>query len=253
MASPYSTSAIFTEIAHRPWPLPSGSWLLAQRWHNLLFAHWPVSPDLLRPFVPQRLTIDTYEGKAWVAVVPFQMEAVRFRFLPPIPGTSAFPELNVRTYVTCAGKPGVWFFSLDAANALAVSVARATFHLPYFHARMRCERRGGFIQYESIRTQTSAPKATFRGSYRGAGPQFQPQPGSLEHFLIERYCLYSANPNGDLFRGEIHHPPWDLQLAEAQVTENTFPQAELKTTLHENPLLHFARLQNVVVWPLGRI
>src|SRR3977135_4252914 len=129
---------ILSETAHRPWPLPAGPWVMAQIWHDLLFAHWPVDAALLRPWVRRSCTATTSGGQAWLAVVPFRMTGVRRRGTPPLPWLSAFPELNVRTYVTYGGKPGVWFFSLDAGNSLAVSIARAWFHLPYFLARMLC-------------------------------------------------------------------------------------------------------------------
>ncbi len=144
------------QLAHRPWPLPAGPWVMAQTWHDLLFAHWPVPIATLRPHIPTCLAIDTFEGQAWLAVVPFRMSGVRLRGTPA-PWLSAFPELNVRTYVAADGKPGVWFFSLDAGNPLAVAIARAWFHLPYFRARMSCEERNDWIEYKSERTHRHHP------------------------------------------------------------------------------------------------
>ena len=238
---------IFHKVEHRPWPPPIASWVMAQQWHDLLFAHWPTSADLLRAHIPTGLELDTFEGTAWLAVVPFRMEGIRLRYAPAVPGTSSFPELNVRTYVKRDGKPGVWFFSLDAASALAVAVARAWFRLPYFRANMRCEERLGWIAYQSERTHRHAPSARLIGKYRGVGEPFRAPQGSLEHFLIERYCLYSAMPNGQLLRGEIHHAPWDLQPAEAEFEENSMV-SHLFGPLVERPLLHFARRQDVVAW-----
>src|SRR6266704_6531932 len=123
-------TSVMEPIAHRPWPLPVGPWVMAQRWHDLLFAHWPVPAGELQHLIPTPLTIDTFDGQAWLAVVPFRMSGVRLRGTPAVPWLSAFPELNVRTYVKCEGRPGVWFFSLDAGNPLAVAIARAWFHLP---------------------------------------------------------------------------------------------------------------------------
>lgn len=248
-----------TEIAHRPWPMPTGPWIMAQSWHDLLFAHWPIDASHLRPLIPAALDIDTFQGEAWIGVVPFRMSGVRLRATPALPTLSAFPELNVRTYVTHGGKPGVWFFSLDAANAIAVSVARAWFHLPYFNARMRCEDRSGWIDYNSERTHRGAAKVKLRMRYRPTGEVFRPQPGTLEYFLTERYCLYAADAKGQISRGDVHHAPWSLQPAQAEFRENTMIEAALECgapapLLHRSPhhptipLLHFAHRQDVVVW-----
>jgi uncharacterized protein YqjF (DUF2071 family) len=252
-----------TEIAHRPWPLPTGPWIMAQSWHGLLFAHWRIDATLmrttLRPLIPAALEIDTFQNEAWIGVVPFRMSGVRLRATPALPALSAFPELNVRTYVTHAGKPGVWFFSLDAANAIAVSVARAWFHLPYFNARMRCDERNGWIEYSSDRTHRGAPAAKLHMRYRSIGEVFHSKPGTLEHFLTERYCLYAANAKGQISRGDIQHAPWPLQPAKAEFQTNTMIETAVECgasapLLHsgpqqlDEPLLHFSRRQDVVVW-----
>lgn len=224
---------------------------MTQTWDDLLFAHWEVSADILRPHIPHELTLDLYEGRAWLAIVPFGMSGIRMRGLPSIPGTSAFLEINVRTYVTHKGKPGVYFFSLDAAHFLAVKAARAFFHLPYFHAKMRLKRQADRIDYESVRTHTGAPSAEFRGSYR---PVSEPAPspsGTLESWLTERYCLYTVHL-GQLYRGEIHHLPWPLQRAEANITRNTMADP-LGISLSDPPhLLHYAHTLKVLLWPLVR-
>jgi len=241
-------NAILQKVAHRPWPLPTGPWVMAQSWHDLLFAHWPIDAAVLRPLIPPQLPVDTFEGQAWVAVVPFRMTGVRLRGTSALPGLSAFPELNVRTYVTLGGQPGVWFFSLDAGNSLAVAVARAWFHLPYFRARMTCEKHQGWIHYQSERTHRGAPPGSLVGRYRPVDEVFYPRPGALEHFLTERYCLYTADAHGRIIRGEIHHPPWALQVAEAEFTENTMAEAAGIVLPARKPLLHFSLRQDVVVW-----
>jgi uncharacterized protein YqjF (DUF2071 family) len=241
------------EIAHRPWPLPSGNWVMAQIWHDLLFAHWPVSVEALRPHIPARLEVDTFGGQAWLGVVPFRMSGVRLRGTPSLPWLSAFPELNVRTYVLADGKSGVWFFSLDAANALAVAIARAWFHLPYFRARMSCVGNNGWIEYASERTHRGATSGVLQGRYRAIGKEFFAQPGTLEHFLTERYCLYTADGNGRIIRGEIHHAPWPLQLAEAELTKNSMAEAAGFSLPSTPPLLHFSKRQDVVVWQPRRL
>ena len=164
---------------------------MTMSWLDLLFAHWRFEPETIRALLPAGLELDIFEGKAWVAVVPFRMEHVGPRGLNWLPGVSAFPELNVRTYVIADGKPGVWFFSLDAASVVAVRSARTGFHLPYFRAHMSCEERDGWVEYHSERRHPDAPPGEFHGRYRSVGPIYQSTPGTLEHWLTERYCLYA--------------------------------------------------------------
>jgi Uncharacterized conserved protein len=235
-------------VQHRPWALPKGPWIMAQNWHDLLFAHWPVSTEKMRELVPRGLELDTFDGRAWIGIVPFRMSGVRLRGTPALPGLSAFPELNVRTYVNAKGKPGVWFFSLDAANRVAVEVARAWFRLPYFLARMRLEARGDAIHYSSRRVDRFGRSETLKMKFEAGGQGFEARPGSLEYFLTERYCLYAQRKVGGILRGEIHHAPWVLQNARAEFVENTMTTA-LGVELCGEPLLHFAKLQQVVVWP----
>jgi uncharacterized protein YqjF (DUF2071 family) len=233
---------------HRPWPLPDTPWILSQSWHHLLFAHWPVSPEVLRPLIPHGLELDTYEGQAWLGVVPFDIQDFKLRGVVSLPFMSAFPELNVRTYVKTGDKPGVWFFSLDAASKLAVEGARTLYHLPYFNAQMSIRVEGEAIIYSSRRTHRNARPAVFQASYRPTGPVYRAQPGALDHWLTERYCLYAADERGQLFRGEIHHPPWPLQPAEADITMNTMAEG-IPDLL---PLLHYCRRQDVALWLVGR-
>ncbi len=226
------------------------------RWHDLLFMHWPVPEDALRPLIPPALELDTFDGSAWLGVVPFRMESVRPRFLPEIPWLSSFPELNLRTYVTRRDKPGLWFFSLDAHNPVAVRLARATFGLPYFDAQMSCEVVDSEeVRYRSVRTHRGAPPARFAASYRPAGEPFDPRPGTLENFLTERYCLYSAGVGGSgrVRRGDVHHRLWPLQGAEAEVEELEMT-ARIGVKLPETePILHYARCLDVVAWYPKRI
>jgi uncharacterized protein YqjF (DUF2071 family) len=224
---------------------------MAMCWRDLLFAHWPVPAEALRGLIPPRLTLETFGGSAWLGVVPFRMTGVRPRMLPDTPGVSAFAELNVRTYVTDGQHPGVWFFSLDAASPLAVRAARASFHLPYFDAQMRCEpdgADGAGLRYASDRTHRGAPPAALRARYRPTGPAYQSQPGSLDEWLTERYCLYAADRRGRVRRGDIWHARWPLQPAEAELDlqEMTY-QIGLRPPAGP-PLLHFARALDVVAW-----
>ncbi|MFN2385182.1 MAG: YqjF family protein [Thermoanaerobaculia bacterium] len=216
-----------------------------QRWHDLLFAHWRAPIGTLRPLVPRALPLDLFEGEAWVAVTPFWMSGVRLRGLPPFPGASRFPELNVRTYVTLDGKPGVYFFSLDAANRLAVAAARQFFRLPYHRARMSAEPFGEGISYRSERD--GPPPAAFEGWYAPASSSFQSIPGTLEYFLTERYCLYTVAGDGEVHRVEIDHDPWPLQPARADLRRNTMTAAA-GVAIDGDPLLHFAKRLDVRVW-----
>lgn len=234
-------------VSHRPWPLPGGPCIMAQNWHDLLFAHWEVPVEKMRDLVPRQLEVDTFEGRAWIGIVPFTMTGVRLRGTPALPWLSAFPELNVRTYVTADGKPGVWFFSLDAARRAAVEVARLTFHLPYFYARMRAYEKNGEMHYDSERADRRRSGEELKARYGPAGERFQARLGTLEHFLAERYCLYAQRKDGKILRGEIHHAPWQLQPARAEITKNVMTKA-LGVNLRGRPLLHFAKLQEVIVW-----
>lgn len=240
--------SILDETAHRPYPLPEGRWLMTQQWHDLLFAHWPVSPETLRALVPEQLEIDLYDGCGWIGVVPFVMRDVRPRGVPPLPWLSAFPELNVRTYVTVDGLPGIYFFSLDAGNPLAVAAARIGFHLPYYRARMRSRRVGDRVDYRSVRTHRGAPPAQFQASYRPHGGLFELRPGSLDHWFIERYRLYAVRPDGAVLKAEIHHPPWRLRQATADIRTNTMTAGLDLDLPDEEPLLHFSQHQHMVVW-----
>jgi uncharacterized protein YqjF (DUF2071 family) len=239
--------------AHRPWSLPKGPWIMTQTWHHLLFAHWPVPPARLEGRIPEGLTLDRFEGQAWVGVVPFQMSGIKLRGILPIPTATQFPEINLRTYVVRDGKPGVYFFSLDADSWLAVVTARRLFHLPYFHAGISVARKGDWIEYHSQRTGPARPTAVFQGRYRPLGNPQRPAPNTLAHWLTERYCLYTINDRQTVLRGEIHHEPWPLQSAEVEILENTVPKVHGIDLPDQAPLLHFAERLDVLIWPLVRM
>jgi len=239
--------AILEDTAHRPWPMRQDPWVMTQTWHDLLFAHWPVPVAALRAQVPRAFPIDVFAGQAWIGVVPFHMTNVAPRLVPPVPWLSAFPELNVRTYVTVGGRAGVYFFSLDAGSAVAVATARTLLHLPYFTAHMSVTS-GSDIRYSSRRADGSAAPAEFEGRYQARGSQTPPVPGTLEHFLTERYCLYAIDHSGRPYRLDIHHPPWPLQRAEAQISRNTMTTAAGIPLPSDDPLLHFSKRQDMVCW-----
>ena len=244
---------IINSTAHRPWPMRSSAWVMTQTWHDLLFAHWPLDAAVLREKIPSQFELDQFDGQAWLGVVPFHMSNVSPRGVPPLPWISAFPELNVRTYVRVGGVPGVYFFSLDAANPAAVAIARTMFHLPYFSAAMKVEESDGWIDYASHRDTNSGPAAEFVGRYRPIGEPRPPVAGTLEYFLTERYCLFTLDASFRSYRLDIHHPPWPLQSAEALISVNTMARAAGIHLPALAPLLHFSKRQDMVGWSLQKV
>jgi uncharacterized protein YqjF (DUF2071 family) len=254
--SPNSSAAAPTlaqRLALRERPL--GTPLLRQNWGDLLFMHWPVPAELLQPHLPPRLTIDTHDGMAWLAVVPFRMSKVRTRVSPAVPGAHTFLELNVRTYVHLDGVPGVWFFSLDATNALAVWVARTVFNLPYLRAKMRLEFSGSNRRkFSAERTHAGAPAAHFRATWQNGALLPPAEPGSLAFFLTERYCLYTSNKaQTKLYRGRVAHAPWPLSTAEVLDYESTLVESHGLPTPAGPPVLHAGGLVSVELWPMQRV
>lgn len=247
---------ILSVVSHRPYPLPAGRWRMTQRWNDLLFAHWPIPADEIARLIPAGLKVDTFDGSAWVGVVPFWMDEVRTRAAGErciaIPGTTTFCELNVRTYVRSPATDlrGVYFFSLDAASALAVIGARTLFHLPYFLASMHSQLEpDGTVEYSSDRLLTKR-KVRFKARYRGLGNVAGPsRAGTLEHFVTERYCLFTQHA-GKVLRGDIHHLPWPLEPAEAEIGLNELPAAHGIALPDRPPVLHFARQLQVYLWSL---
>jgi uncharacterized protein YqjF (DUF2071 family) len=237
--------AILEETAHRPWAMPQGPWVMTQTWNDLLFAHWPVDAAAVRERVPASFELDLFDGQAWLGVVPFHMTNVAPRFVPALPWLSAFPELNVRTYVRVGDRPGVFFFSLDAGNPVAVGAAKTLLNLPYYTADMTVTP-GETIRYSSRRLADPHPQ--FQGTYRGLGDRRPPARGTLEYFLTERYCLYGVDHKFHAYRLDIHHPLWTLESAEAQIAVNTMADAAGIRLPAMAPLLHFAKRQDMVCW-----
>jgi uncharacterized protein YqjF (DUF2071 family) len=225
------------ETGHRPYPLPERPWMMGQTWQNLLFAHWRVPHDVLRPHVPERLELEEYDGSAWIGLTPFRIAGLRLRGAPPLPLLSSFLELNCRTYVRVGDRPGIWFFSLDASSRAAVVAARRAYRLPYRNAHIEASG-------DRFRADTEG-NGSFRARYHGVGMPAPANDATLEHFLAERYCLYACE--GEM-RAEIHHAPWPLQRAEAEVEHRGIAPVELEG----EPLCHYARRLDVVIWSLER-
>jgi len=221
-----------------------------QSWGKLLFMHWRIDAELLRPLLPSKLEIDTFDGSAWVAVVPFTMWNTRPTFFPAVPKLSAMHELNVRTYVHVNSVPGVWFFSLDCNSALVVRGARTFYHLPYYNAKIDLAQSSKTIEYTLQRR--GEPAADFRAVWNIGENLPRSQPESLEFFLTERYCLYSEH-KGELYRARIHHQPWPLQRADVVSCESTMLEAVGIKTPAGEPLLHYAESIDVDLWSLKRV
>lgn len=220
-----------------------------QRWAELGFLHWPVPVAALRDLIPRALTIDTFDGKAYVGLVPFTVTGARPMLMPPLPWVSDFHEVNVRTYVHLEGRdPGVWFFSLDASNAVVVAAARALFRLPYHHARMELSADAGGIDFRSARRKTREAACALR--YAPLGTPTPATAGSLDHFLVERYVLYTA-AKGKLWQGRVHHSPYPLQKARAEVSRETLiAAAGIERPGEAASLVHFARAVEVEIFGL---
>jgi uncharacterized protein YqjF (DUF2071 family) len=240
---------ILEEVRHRPWPLPERSWAMHQSWRDLIFMHWPVPYEKLWPLVPHNLVLETFNNTAWLGITPLEMREVHVRGLPGVPGATDFPEINVRTYVRHGEKPGVFFFSLDAGSHLAVTAARALLNLRYHHAKMAIAREGDKILFASRRDEANVAPAELVATYGPAGSAFHPKRDTLEHFLTERYCLYSAAPDGALARIEIQHGPWLLRDAELAVGKNTMADyLGLVQITDLPPLAHYAARQDTLIW-----
>lgn len=234
-------STVLLHTAHRPFPLPRAPWLIRQSWLNVLFAHYPLPLAAVRECVPRQLEIDTCEGRAWVSAVAFRIDPFKTRGMPI---AMRFPELNLRTYVTLDGKPGVYFFSLDAASQAAVTGARSLFRLNYYYAAIQM---AGHGRTEFTSRRLERPRADFHATYRVAGDPLPLLSGSLDHWLVERYCLYAVR-GGPTFRVEIHHLPWVLQPASAELEPGALFDAAGLPAPDTPPLLHYAVRQDVLTW-----
>lgn len=238
---------------------PDQQVLMYQNWHHLLFLHWEIPPQELQALLPPRLTLDTFDGKAYVGLIPFTMTGVRPILTPPLPWISSFHEVNVRTYVHLDGRdPGVWFFSLDASSRIAVAAARAMYHLSYFEAEMDLRVGEGVlpvIEVDSHRTDArGAQPANLHARYRAVeGPVQAAAPGTIEHFLIERYILYAQDEERQLYRARVHHEPYPVQKAEVLALDETLVWAAGLRRSEGVELRHYAREVRVKIFGLERV
>lgn len=245
---------ILAQTRHRPYPLPRGPWLMKQTWKDLLFAHWPVNEADLLPYIPAGLELAKWEGRPWISITPFVMDPLRLRGVPRLPFVHRFLEMNIRTYVVHEGTEGIFFLNLDASSRLAVITARRLAHLPYSYAKMTCRTEEAGFYYSSRRRTPGGGNAEFTGKYQAAESlHYHAQPGTLQHWLTEKYCLYSSDSKGRLYRGDIHHLPWPLQDASLHIDINTAIRALGITHEPEPSLLSFTQYLEVLFWPVRRI
>lgn len=237
--------SLLAQRAHRPFPLPSLPWVMTQSWFHLLFAHWPMPAERVRPLVPDALELETFGGDAWVALTPFRLANLRVRGLPKLGDTSEFLEMNFRTYVSRRGVPGVLFFSLDASSRTAVRGARALYRLPYFEAAMSMAAENGGWRYRSSRKEGGAEA---RLGYRPVAAPASPAPGSFEAWSMERYCLYAPLRSGRLLRAHIHHSPWRVAPAEGRLELNTVGDAAGIALEGIEPMFHYSEEQHILGW-----
>lgn len=235
------------DTSHRPWPVPSMPWVMRQSWNNALFLHYPIALKKLRELVPQQLPLDSFDGWGWISIVPFKMENVGLR---AIPFSLAFPELNVRTYVTIDNKPGVYFFSLDATHLPVVWLSQKFINLPYLHSQMSISHEGDFTRFTCVRKNVDE---SFECTYHAVSEPFHAAKDSIDYWLTEKYCFYTVNAAGKINRCNIHHKPWPIQRAEVNILHNSLFTAKSLPIEPVSPLLHYTKGVDVRVWPLERV
>lgn len=241
-------------MSHRPRPLPSGRWAVSQRWNDLLFAHWPIPAASIAASLPEGLLVDTFQGSAWLGVVPFWLDRLKVRGLPRLPVFRNLPDLNLRTYVReeRTGARGVFCFSMDAGSLLAVAAARTLYHLPYYWADMRLERRSSREFSFYSRRRLASGTIIFQARYRGLGPTYRQmanRSGSIVNFFTERDCLFARNRDGQPIRANIHQVAGPLEDAEAVIDQNSLAESIGVELPSREPVLHYSRRLAVYVWP----
>ncbi|RFU65342.1 YqjF family protein [Peribacillus glennii] len=242
----------FWEIDHRPYPLPGAPWVMTQVWRDLLFMHYPLAPESVGKYLPGELMLDTFEHKAWVSIIPLRITNMRMRGIPPIPFLHSYLELNVRTYVIHDGIPGIYFFSLDADHPLAVAGASAGTGLPYKRAKMLFHEEGETIKFKSERMTGRGNRESLDVAYSAGKTLYEAEPGSLDHWLMERYCMYSFH-GGNMLRGDIHHDKWKVRKATADISYNRMAPYLLSEVSNTPPILHYSSRRRFFFYPLVKV
>ncbi|MBS4188956.1 DUF2071 domain-containing protein [Bacillus sp. FJAT-49705] len=243
---------LINDTAHRPFLLTSENWIMRQTWRNLLFVHWPISPETIREHIHPSLQIDTFNGVAWLGIVVFELEGIYPRGFPPISILPPFPEINVRTYVQYNGKPGVYFLSLDVSDWASYTLAKRWFHLPYHSANISIKQKDLSFHFESIRKKSKIYPILCKGTFSPLPEVYFPKEGTLDHWLTERYCLFSTNNKGRIFCGEIHHRPWPLQKANSEIYKNNLFSPFKIDLSGVQPISHFSKGVDSLIWNIRK-
>jgi len=244
---------LLNDIIHRPFPIPSQKWIMRQSWRNVLFLHWPVPVEKLRPLIPSSLQIDTFNGSAWLGIILFVLEGIFPLGISSVSLTPKFPETNVRTYVKYKDKPGIYFISIDVENWASLNIAKRWYRLPYNSAQIFFRKDGQTCYFQSIRKGNENPSISLKGKYGPISDVYYAKKGTLDHWLTERYCLYSSNNGVNIFCGEIHHQPWPLQKAEIDLVRNTLFNPFNFELSKVKPIAHFSTGVDSLMWNIKRL
>lgn len=238
---------------HRPYVLPSRPWIMRQVWQNFIFVHWPVSMESIRALVPSCLEIDTFDRQAWIGIYTFRTQGLYLRGFPSLSLFSPFYGINLRTYVTYKGKPGVYFIHLNSTHWTALRIARAWYRLNYFHAKIRFSNDGEYLVYDGIIQSHKGTSSTYHIRFSPESMVYYPQREKLDYFLTERYCLYSVDSKDHLYCAEIHHSPWPLQKANAEILNNSLTKFYNLQLTNQKPVFHFSKGVDVLIWNINRL
>jgi uncharacterized protein YqjF (DUF2071 family) len=241
------------EVTHRPWPIISKNWIMRQSWSNVLFTHWPISAELLRPHIPRSLEIDTFDGTAWLGVVVFIMEGIYLRGLTALSVTPKFAEVNVRTYVQRNGKPGVYFMSLDVGDLASLMIAKRWYRLPYKAAQISLQKEDQTFLCKSLRKEKSNVPIGFHANYIPLSGVYLSKKELFDDWLTERYCFFSTDKRANIYCGEIHHQPWPLQKVDIEICKNSLFTPFQFDLSEEKMIAHFSKGLDSLFWNIKRL
>lgn len=243
----------FKQLDHRPFPLPSSPWLLSQVWEDLLFMHYPMDPNVLRDYVPRELELDVFQNKAWITIIPFRVTKMKGRGIPSLPLLKEYLEINVRTYVKYKGIPGIYFFSLDANHPLFVIGIKTAIGLPFKHAHIVFNQMENSFRFKHHRQSDKHATEKIELTYKPGEVLFETLPGTLDYWLLERYCMYSYLGKY-LIRGDIHHDKWKVSKATATTSINTMLSFLSPDNCPKIPsFLHYSKRRRVFCYPPKRV